>query len=326
MAGTTCITICALGRRTIGMKLAVWAAWIFAVSPIFYRWPVSWIWDFTASALLLSLAFIVTLDTAQRGTTRQWLLLGGLWGVIALTNPALLAILPFSFIYAAYVRHTEHREWMKQFVLAGVLFAVMIAPWLIRNDLVFGHPVFLRSNYWFEFHLGNYHFSNGMGYSGKHPTNNPAELQKYAAWGEQKYIAYYKNDSLNFVKQYPAEFFDLTRHRVWWFWDGTPLLYQTHEWWKPWEFWPLSALGWLGLLFAVTRKLRGWFVFSAALLIYPLPYYFSYPVAKYRHAIEPELLLLSVYFANVLFGEIRSAISRRKAASSGDLAPATSAS
>jgi retron-type reverse transcriptase len=27
----------------------------------------------------------------------------------------------------------------------------------------------------------NYHFSNGMGYTGKHPGVNPAELQKYAA-------------------------------------------------------------------------------------------------------------------------------------------------
>ena len=326
MAGATCATICAFGRRTIGWKLALWAAWIFAVSPIFYRWPVSWIWDFTASALLLSLAFIVTLDTAQLGTTRQWLLLGSLWGIIALTNPALLAIMPCSFVYAAYVQYAADRLWIKQFVLAGMLFSVIISPWLIRNDLVFGHPVFLRSNYWFEFHLGNYHYSNGMGYSGKHPTNNPAELKKYAAWGEQQYIAYYKTDSLCFVRKYPAEFFDLTRHRVSWFWDGTPLLYQTREWWKPWQFWPLSALGWLGLLFAATRKLRGWFLLSAALLIYPLPYYFSYPVAKYRHAIEPELVLLSVYFASVVFGELQSIFSRGKSASSAELANATPSS
>jgi 4-amino-4-deoxy-L-arabinose transferase-like glycosyltransferase len=315
MAGVTCVTICALGRRTVGLKLALWAAWIFAISPIFYRWPVSWIWDFTASAMLLTIALIITLDTAERGTTRLWLSLGAIWAIIALTNPALLAIMPFTFIYAAYIHFSERREWIKQFALAGVVFTVLVSPWLIRNDLVFGHPVFFRGNYWFEFHLGNYHDSNGIGFSGKHPTQNAAELQKYANWGEQRYIEYYKTDAQNFVKKYPAEFFDLTRHRVWWFWDGTPLLYQSREWWQPWEFWPLSALGWLGLLFAVTRKLRGWLLFSAALLVYPLPYYFSYPVAKYRHAIEPELLLLSVYFAGVLFTEIRSVISARKSTS-----------
>jgi hypothetical protein len=36
-----------------------------------------------------------------------------------------------------------------------------------------------------------------------------------------------------------------------------------------------------------------------------------YPVSKYRHAIEPELLLLSVYFVFVLGSEIR-ALARRK--------------
>jgi 4-amino-4-deoxy-L-arabinose transferase-like glycosyltransferase len=319
MAGCTCVTICALGRRTIGWKLGLWSAWIFALSPIFYRWPVSWIWDFSASALLLSLACIITLDTAQRGTTRLWLLLAATWALSALTNPALISIMPFSFLYAAYVRFTAHREWLKQFVLAGVLFTAFVSPWLIRNYVVFGHPVFFRGNYWFEFHLGNYHYSNGIGFSGKHPTQNAAELKKYADWGEQNYIAYYKADSLHFVKQYPAEFLDLTRHRIWWFWDGTPLLYQSREWWKPWEFWPLSVLGWLGILFAVTRRPRGWFLFVSILLIYPLPYYFSYPVAKYRHAIEPELLMLSVYFSSVLYDELRGVLSRRNPAPSAVL-------
>jgi hypothetical protein len=99
-------------------------------------------------------------------------------------------------------------------------------------------------------------------------------------------------DSFAFVHKYPAEFVDLTLHRVWWFWDGSLLIYWTREWWKPWEFWPLSLLGWL--------------LFSAALIVYPILYYLAYPVAKYRHAIEPELLLLSVYLAFVLWGEIRT--------------------
>jgi len=56
----------------------------------------------------------------------------------------------------------------------------------------------------------------------------------------------------------------------------------------------------------LTRRPRGWLLFAAALLVYPLPYYFAYPVSKYRHAIEPELLLLSVYFLFVLWSEFRA--------------------
>jgi hypothetical protein len=63
-------------------------------------------------------------------------------------------------------------------------------------------------------------------------------------------------------------------------------------------------LGWLGFLFVLTRRPRGWLLFSALLLIYPIPYYLAYPSVKYRHAIEPELLLLAVYLAFVVRGEI----------------------
>src|SRR5882724_2902846 len=287
IAAATGVTIHALGRRTVGARAGFWAAWIWALSPIFFRWPVSWIWDFTASAFLLSAVFIVALDVAEQNTRKLWLSLGALWALIALTNPALLSVMPFT-----------------------LLFAALVSPWLIRNELVFGQPVFFRSNYWFEFHLGNYHMSNGMGYTGRHPGVNPDELKKYAAWGELRYIDYYKQDSFEFVRKYPSEFLDLTLHRALWFWDGSLLIYWTREWWKPWEFWPLSLLGWLGLLFVFTRRPRGWLLFAATLIVYPIPYYLAYPVVKYRHAIEPELLLLSVYLAFVLRGEIQSFVRR----------------
>jgi 4-amino-4-deoxy-L-arabinose transferase-like glycosyltransferase len=304
IAATTGITIHALGRRTLGWQTGFWAAWIWALSPIFFRWPVSWIWDFAASAFLLSVVFIVTLDVAERNTRKLWLWFGGLWALIALTNPALLSIMPVTFLYVAFVNHRSLRPWLASAALAAVLFAALVSPWLIRNERVFGRPVFFRSNFWFEFHLGNYHFSNGLGFSGKHPIANPAELKKYASMGEMGYLDYYEADSLRFVREYRSEFLELTLHRVLWFWDGTSLLYQAREWWKPWEFWPLSFTGWLGLLFVLTRRPRGWLLFAAALLIYPLPYYFVYPVSKYRHAIEPELLLLSVYLVFVLWNEI----------------------
>ncbi len=110
--------------------------------PLFFRWPVSWIWDFTASAFLLSSAFIVTLDVAEKNTRTLWLSLGALWAVIALTNPALLSVMPFTFLYAAFVNHRSFRPWFASAAFAGVLFAALVSPWLIRNERVFGRPGF----------------------------------------------------------------------------------------------------------------------------------------------------------------------------------------
>src|SRR5690348_16812567 len=52
MAAATAVAIYALGKRTFGAEVGFWSAWIWAASPFFFRWPVSWIWDFAASALL----------------------------------------------------------------------------------------------------------------------------------------------------------------------------------------------------------------------------------------------------------------------------------
>jgi hypothetical protein len=157
-----------------------------------------------------------------------------------------------------------------------------------------------------------------MAFSGKHPTKNAIQMAKYIALGEQGYIEWAKNDALQFVREYPGEFLNLTIHRVWWFWDGTPLRFESGHWWKPWQFWPLSCAGWLGFLFVLTRRPRGWPLFAATLFLYPVPYYLSYCSSRYLHAIEPELVLLSVYLAYVVWGEIRPVFNRlmaRKGAS-----------
>lgn len=88
MAAATGIAIYALGVRTVGARVGLWAAWIWTVSPIFFRWPVSWIWDFTASALLVCVVLIATIDAGEKGTLALWLRMAAIWALIALTNPA----------------------------------------------------------------------------------------------------------------------------------------------------------------------------------------------------------------------------------------------
>jgi 4-amino-4-deoxy-L-arabinose transferase-like glycosyltransferase len=303
MAAATGIAIWALGGRSLGERVGFWAAWIWTLSPIFFRWPCSWIWDFAASGLLLATVLVLSLDTGEKPTPGRWVGLGAFWGLIGLTNPALLSILPFSLLHAFLASRKAGAPGTRKLVYALLAFAVVIAPWLIRNQTVFGRAVFLRDNYWFEFSMGNFHYSNGMGYMGKHPDANPRYFDQVARMGELPFISLHKKEAFDFIRQYPREFLDLTLHRFWWFWDGTSLLYQAREWWWPWKFWPLSLVGWLGLLFVLTRHPPGWILFAATLFVYPIPYDLAYPNAKYRYAIEPELLLLGVYLVTVFWGE-----------------------
>src|SRR5260370_6393745 len=67
MAGGTGIAIHALAKRTVGAGIGWWAAWIWTLSPFFFRWPATWIWDFTVSALLMAGVLFLILGGAGKG-------------------------------------------------------------------------------------------------------------------------------------------------------------------------------------------------------------------------------------------------------------------
>ena len=50
-----------------------------------------------------------------------------------------------------------------------------------------------------------------------------------------------------------------------------------------------------GLLLALKRRVHGVFLFVTLWLFYPLIYYITVPEPRYRHAIEPELVVLAVF-------------------------------
>ena len=264
------------------------------------RWPTSWVWEVSLSALLISILFLYSLRLAKEPTTKLWVSFGLVWGIAALTNPSLLSFLPASGLYPVFRLYRNRTPWLRQAALAAALFFVCITPWLVRNRVVFGHWVFIRDNAPFEFSLGNYHLSNGMGWYGKHPSQNKFEYAKYAQMGELAYIGVHKRAALGFVKQYPGEFFSLCWTRLVAFWVGNPVTID--QGWRLSFFEPLSVFMLLGLLAALANRIEGAWLYFWLMLSYPVTYYLVFAQPRYRHAIEPEMLLLGAYF---VYGAIR---------------------
>jgi 4-amino-4-deoxy-L-arabinose transferase-like glycosyltransferase len=292
----TCIPIYLISERTVGRQVGLWAGWTWAVVPFFMRWPITWVWDMSLSALLMSLLLLGTLEARHTTKWTKWLGFGLLWGIAALANPALLAFLPVSAVWLAYHLRDKWREMATLFATAALACFVVVAPWLVRNRLVFGEYVFIRGNFGFEFHLGNYHGSNGLGWLKRHPTQNERFLAEYLHLGEQAFVAEHARQGMEFVRRYPGEFVQLCLRRFTTFWDGTSLNYEAFDEWRPWMFLPLSLLALWGLVLAIGQKVPGSVLAAGLLLLYPAPYYLTFPNVRYRHAIEPEMLILSVYF------------------------------
>ena len=99
----TCLTLYRIGEKIYGVAVARATAWTWALFPYAIYWPVRVVWEMSLSAYLLSLALLLTLRMADAPPRpRAWIGFGLLWGVLALTNTAMLSMLPFCLLYLAW--------------------------------------------------------------------------------------------------------------------------------------------------------------------------------------------------------------------------------
>jgi 4-amino-4-deoxy-L-arabinose transferase-like glycosyltransferase len=310
----TVIPILGIARLTVGRSAGLWAAALWALFPWFSKWSVTWLWDTSLSALLLSLLFWHALRLAQNSSRKSWIWFGALWGGALLINPALGSFLPVSLGWCGTELRRRKQEWLKPAAYSLLICLAVISPWLIRNRVVFGRWVFLRSNFGFEFALGNYHASSGRGWGGSHPSGNQKEFQKYWQMGEIAYVESRQRQAIEFVKKYPAEFAALTAKRVVYFWDGSAMDYlgTSPAYWAPSSFVVMSLMLLPALLVARRRTPHAWPMFFGLFLVYPTPYYLTFSQVRYRHPIEPLMLLLiaaaGVETARVIAGLVRAQI------------------
>src|SRR5205085_5492130 len=120
-AALTCVTIFEIAQRCFSRQVAVWSGWAWAANPLFMEWPVKWVWDTSLSALLFSVIFLAALELAEREDLKSWTGFGALWGFSALTNPSLLAFLPFSLAWPAYHLRKASRSYTRSVTVAVIV-------------------------------------------------------------------------------------------------------------------------------------------------------------------------------------------------------------
>jgi Dolichyl-phosphate-mannose-protein mannosyltransferase len=298
----TCVTIFYIGNKTFGPKVAAWAAWSWAFFPYAVFWSTNWVWATSLSALLFSLICLSALHLERYNSGRAWFGFGVLWAVIGLTDTALLSILPF-FVGWLYYRLSRQGVALPRAISAcAVGFLLILTPWLIRNYLIFGEFVFIKSNFGLELHLGNYEGSTGLS-GGRllHPAGNEHEFEKFRRMGELSYIEEQKRQALEFIVGHPGTFIWLTLKRVVYFWTGNSQLLQIFPLSGRFAaaryvlFTSVSVLAFVGLLLAFRNRNPVVPLFAIALTIFPLVYYVTHPTPRYRHTIEPAMVLLAVY-------------------------------
>ena len=318
-AALTAIPIYLIARRTLGTRLARWSAWLWAVTPVFYWTAVHWAWETSFSTLLLMCVLLLTLKL-EKSDWRAWFACGLLWGAIALTNPSLLSLAPFALLWA-FVRarkllcpgQTQARTGhpILYAAITAIVALMTITPWLVRNRQTFGEWLFVRDNFGAELRMGNGEQARGIWMGWTDPPLNDSELARYRRLGEVRYVAERKKEAIAFIRRRPEFFLNLSARRFLLFWVGVPKDFSEdmtgRDVLPQWPDVALATLAFIGLGGLLRRRrVEAWF-FAPALLVYPMLYYITFPDARYRHPIEPLMLMLAVL---AVAGSLRSSAAK----------------
>jgi 4-amino-4-deoxy-L-arabinose transferase-like glycosyltransferase len=301
----TCIPVYYIARRIFGERVARYACWTWGLLPYTWYWSIHWVWDTTLSPLLLTLILLIALRLAEGKS--GWIVFGLLWGGVTLANPSITAFLPFCGIWVWRRRHARSIPSLGGVSRAAAVFLLCVTPWLIRNYSVFGTFIFVRDNLAQELRLGNGPGATGTSEVSLMPNRNPAEMEALRVLGELPYLERQKLAALTFIRENPGRFWILSAKRFYYYWAGAP---------KPddalWAgilrttmFLTSSLLSMGGLILALRRNRSDARLFALLMFSYPIVYYFVYPHARYRHPLEPVMVITMVFLISEAMTAIR---------------------
>jgi len=312
LAGLTTFPIYAVARRSFGIGTAVCASWLWVLLPSAWQIPVRLAWDSTLNALSFALIFWATLAVRRQRRLLLWVGYGVLWALGTLINAAILSLAPFFFGWLLWDGREESARWLKPLSIAALVCVLGVAPWTLRNYLVFGKLVLIRSNFglvlWMGNHPGSYGFDQTLS-----PYGNAQQAALYQQMGEIAYMTAKKREAYTFMRSNPAKTVGMAVRNAWTFWLGV-----TDRNANPWyggsaylsiDFTANAAvilLGLAGVFLAFRGRNPAAPLYLSVVLFFPLIYYVTRPALRFRFAIEPVLAILAAYAAMSVLDWIRS--------------------
>ena len=298
-SAATCVPLFYAGRKIGGLAVGSLAAWQWASYPHAVVMPFEWVWDTTLSALLGATILWATLEMAESQKWRDWCGYGLLWGFTLMTNPALGTLLPFLLGWSVWPAWRAGQLRMSKPALALGLTILCCLPWTIRNYWMFHRFVPLRSNFAFELWLGNNDIFDPHAVNGRKVITRYEEERRYTQLGEMGYMEEKWAKALPFIEKHPGLVMRLWGRKVIATWLGTETPLR--------DFLRADSL-FLQMLFVVNFvTLMGAIAGSVVLMafrslywcpivigpvVYPCLYYVTHTSLRYRHAIDPVVILL----------------------------------
>lgn len=291
----TCWPLYRLGRVIAGPAVGALAAWLWAIFPNAILLSVESIWDACLAALCATLLVWGAVELRRGRGWLAWCGFGLLCGFTLMLNPTvgILGFLPA--LWAAW----RARQWKRAAACAG-LALVCCVPWTVRNYRVFHAFVPLRSILGLQLWMGNSELAKDVWLGEGHPIRDTAEREKYVEMGEIAYMREKRNLAVAYMLTHPEREAQLIGWRFLAFWTGgaphpVRFLAENHTAWSMYVFAfnVLMALAAVAGMLALGRGGNPYLLPVAILpVLYPVAYYLTLALPRYRLPIDPLVLLL----------------------------------
>jgi hypothetical protein len=177
-----------------------------------------------------------------------------------------------------------------------------IAPWSIRNYVVFHKLIPLRSNFGLELWLSNSPEVPDTFAGYLHPTDDPQEAAKYVKMTEIPYMEEKQSEALAFMRTHPRDTmrFFFRRFADNWLgvWDAPADLWRyMPSFMKLTLVWNclFSLLSFAGALFAYRARSEAALPFASVMLMFPVVFYVTHTSGRYRYPMDPMMAILTVF-------------------------------
>lgn len=298
----TCWPIRSAGSIAFGKRVGTASAWLWAILPDAIFYPVIWIWDTALAGLCLAALFAATLKIRGSARISWWIVYGALWAFAAMVNPSMLSVLPFLALWAIWPLRAQLHKAARLAAAASLVFIAGIAPWGIRNYLVFHKFIAFRSNFGLELWLSNSPEVPDTWAGFLHPTEDPKEAAKFVRMTEIPYMEEKQSTAFAFMRAHPRDTMRFFFRRFADNWLGV--------WDAPadmWRFMPafmrltmvwnclFSLLSFAGALFAFRARSEAAAPFAWVMLMFPVLFYVTHTSGRYRYPMDPMMAILTVF-------------------------------
>lgn len=294
ISSATCVVVFWIGKRIFGYKAGLIAAILTVFHPGFVVYA-SKFHSFCVDSFLFCLIVWLLIVVREKPDFLNQLKLGMAYGLTLLTRATSLLFLPFSWVWLK-------KKLKRVFPVYILISFMLLAPWLIRNYIIYKKFIMLSSTanvFW----RGNNPLATGtsLAKSGKPMLEEAKDTMSLIdGRSEMEQNRIFWNESFKFIRNNPLKFVKLTLRKFYYFWWFAPTAGSEYkrEWLELYiVFYSIiimfSIFGFIGLKSITAQSRYDVYIIILFMLIIAVTQSLFYVETRHRWAIEPLLLIFA---------------------------------